>query len=327
VRLDRRLTRLRGLVPEMVGEHAASLTVADVRRTATGMAVFSLADDTGTTRLVVKIPTTTEAAAGLERETEVLTSLRGDPRLGEWRDLLPRPVARGEAQGRPYRADAALSGAPPDGRLRSEERRRLIAAAAETIGVLHHRTATSVRGDDALAERWIDVPVRELWPGGPNGRGLSVREARLRDELRATLLAHTFRTSWVHGDLWPGNLLVDRSAEHIHGIVDWDAAATPELPLHDILHLALYARPGPAGRELGAFVAGHLRGAPWHDDQRALIERGGGLTGGGAISQRHALLLYWLRRAAAHASQQGVRRGLRYRVWERRNVDPVMEAL
>ena len=97
--------------------------------------------------------------------------------------------------------------------------------------------------------------------------------------------------------------------------------------MHDLLHLALYARPAPVGRELGVFVAGRLRGEPWDDDQRSLLERGGVLTGTDSISERHALLLYWLRRAAAHAHQQGARRGLRYRVWERRNVDPVMAEL
>ena len=327
MRLDRRLTRLRELVPEMLGEHAASLTVADARRTSTGMAIFALVDASGSRRLVAKVPTTAEAAAGLDRETEVLTSLRADRRLGDWRDLLPRPVAQGDAGGRPYRADAALLGAPPSERLAMDERRRLVAAAAETIAVLHQRTATTASGDAVLAERWVDARLRDLWPRAANGVGLPSRAAHLRDELRATLIGGTFHVSWVHGDLWPGNLLVDQGAERIHGIVDWDAAATPELPLHDLLHLALYARPAPVGRELGVFVAGHLRGEPWHDDQRGLLERGGGLTDTGSVSERHAVLLYWLRRAAEHARQQGARRGLRYRVWERRNVDPVMAEL
>jgi hypothetical protein len=327
MRLDRRLSRLRALVPEMLGERAESLTVADVRLTSTGMAVFALVDAGGSRRLVAKVPTTAEAAAGLDRETEVLTSLRADRRLGDWRDLLPRPVAQGDAGGRPYRADAALLGAPPSERLPVDDRRRLVASAAETIAVLHQRTATTVYGDAALADRWVDSRLRDLWPGAANGVGLPSRAAHLRDELRATLIGGTFHVSWVHGDLWPGNLLVDQGDERIHGIVDWDAAATPEIPLHDLLHLALYARPASPGRELGVFVAGHLRGEPWHDDQRGLLEHGGVLTGTDSISERHALLLYWLRRAAAHAHQQGARRGLRYRVWERRNVDPVMAEL
>lgn len=327
MRFGRRLTRLSALVPELLGEHAASMTVADVRLTSTGMAVFALADAGGGTRLIAKVPTTAEAAAGLERETEVLTSLRADRRLGDWRELLPRPVAQGDVGGRPYRADAALPGAPPAGRLAMDDRRRLVAAAAETIAVLHERTAATASGDAALAERWVDARLCDLWPGAADGAGLPPRATRLRDELRATLIGGTFHVSWVHGDLWPGNLLVDGRAERIHGIVDWDAAATPELPLHDLLHLVLYTRPGPAGRELGVFVAAHLRGEPWEDDQRALLERGGAVTGPDSISERHALLLYWLRRAAAHARQQGERRGPRYRVWERRNVDPVMAEL
>jgi hypothetical protein len=36
------------------------------------------------------------------------------------------------------------------------------------------------------------------------------------------------------------------------------------------------------------------------------------------------LLLYWLRHVALHARQQSQQVGYRYRLWERRNVEPVL---
>ena len=45
------------------------------------------------------------------------------------------------------------------------------------------------------------------------------------------------------------------------------------------------------------------------------------------LSDRHALLLYWLRHAALHTRQQRAPVGYRYRLWERRNLHPVLAAL
>ena len=42
------------------------------------------------------------------------------------------------------------------------------------------------------------------------------------------------------------------------------------------------------------------------------------------MSDRHALLLYWLRHAATHARQQDRGDAYRYRLWERRNVCSVV---
>jgi hypothetical protein len=327
-----RLREARAFVPAILAEQAASLSArdgelraADAQITSTGMAVVEAAGPDGGPRFVIKLPATPQAAEGLRRESDVLAELHADDRLGEWRDLIPLPLAEGEARGRPYRVDAALPGSAPLGPTRESDRGRLLEAAAETIEVLHTSTASATEGDRALAERWVDAPLEDLWPRPPRRGGLRARIERLRDELHGALLGGIFSTSWIHGDYWLGNLLL--SGESVTGIVDWDAAAPDEPALHDVLHLVLSTRRMATGDELGTLVRAHLRGAPWPEEERRLLERHAGWGHDGVLPERHALLLYWLRQVAAHARQQSGRSGPRYRVWERRNVHRVLAEL
>jgi aminoglycoside phosphotransferase (APT) family kinase protein len=318
-----RLTEARALVPAIL-EDADSLVVTSAEVTSTGMAVLMVARPDSDPCFVIKIPMTPQAADGLRREDGVLASLHADDRLGELRHLIPRPLAAGVAGHRPYRVDAALPGKPA---IQAQARARLLDTAAETIHVLHRATATYTQGDDPLARSWVDARLSELWPHGVRGRLLRARIERLRDELHGAVLGTSFRASWVHGDFWLGNLLVADDAETIRGIVDWDAAAGNEPAVHDVIHLLLYTRRMATGQELGRLVRSRLRGAPWPDHERELLERYGTWCHDGALSDRHSLLLYWLRQVAAHARQQGGRGGPRYRVWERRNVHPVLAEL
>jgi aminoglycoside phosphotransferase (APT) family kinase protein len=324
MRADGRLTEARALLPAILGDDAGAHTIADERITSTGMAVVTTAHASGGPRLVIKIPMTDEAAAGLRRESEVLRSLHADERLGDWRDLLPRSRAEGRAARRTYRVDAALPGRAPTAPSGGAPRRAMLAAAAEAIHTLHQRTATTTAGDRELAERWVDDPLDALWPKRRGRDGPPKRIEPLRAELHGAVLGGRFDTSWVHGDFWPGNLLLGRDGAGIRGIVDWDAAAFPSLALHDLLHLVLYTRRMTTGQELGALIRGHLRGEVWTEEERGLLER---YAGWGGLSERHALLLYWLRQVAAHARQQSRRGGPRYRLWERRNVHAVLAEL
>jgi aminoglycoside phosphotransferase (APT) family kinase protein len=311
----RRLTEARALASRLASDDDEPLAVADAHVTSTGVAVVSMADPAGRLRWVVKMPTTQPATRGLRREEEVLAALHSDDRLGEWRALLPR--ARSQATGG-FRVDSALPGVRPSAAAPAS----VIEAAAETIHVLHRTTAATTTVDAAVADRWVDAPLRELWPRRP--RRMRAQLERLRDELHRALLGRSFRASWIHGDFWLGNLLVSQDSGAVLGIVDWDAAAPSELPLHDLLHLVLYTRRSATGAELGALVGAHLHGAPWPGHERLLLELYGGW---GELSERHALLLYWLRHTAAHTRQQARRSAPRYRLWRWQNVDRVLAAL
>jgi aminoglycoside phosphotransferase (APT) family kinase protein len=320
------------IVPHILADQARTLPscargsqIADAQLTSTGVAVVTLAPVDEPPCLIVKVPTTTTALEGLTRETAVLVALHGVERLGDWRTRLPRACASGTVLGQSFRADAALPGRSAAEHVNGEAAAtRLRETAAASIHVLHRATAASVVADRAVAERWVDVQLHDLnrHVGGRWAGHLT----RLRNELHRAVIGQTFSATWIHGDYWLGNVLVAEPSAQPDGIVDWDDAAHGELPLHDVLHLLLYTRRLVTGQEIGSIVCRQLARGEWSASERRLLERYGSWCHGGALSDRHAVLLYWLRHVALHARQQPDRPGPRYRLWERRNVHSVLAA-
>jgi hypothetical protein len=326
------IRRLRTLTREITALHPAALAagpgdivICGGKRTSTGVAVMKLARRGAPPSAVVKLAAASEAKRALARETATLATLHADRRLDGWRALLPRPLAQGSARGHSYRIDSALDGRAvtrPSAALAPA----LLLCAATSIGVLHEQTATAVGGGTDVVERWVDAPLRELLRHADGGRRLERRVDLLRDELHDALGSGTFPAAWIHGDCWLGNMLFTGTSAPT-GIVDWEAAAPLELPLHDVLHLLLYARRLATGRELGQLLCDQLGRHQWSADERVFLGGQRAWTARGALSERHALLLYWLRHAAVHARQYRSPAGYRYRLWERRNVLPVLAAL
>jgi aminoglycoside phosphotransferase (APT) family kinase protein len=292
--------------------------------TSTGMTVVRLVPSRKAPGLILKVASTPQSRLTLEREAAVLTALHANDALGAWRSRVPTPLARGMLGSHAYRIESAISGRvivnpAPTARL------RLLRTAAETIAELHASTAVKAVGHPQTTQRWVDAPIRQLsrhlrpWPWQTE------RLRRLGDELREALAHATFRTVWIHGDYWLGNLLF-ADDDHAAGIVDWEAAAPLELPLHDFLHLVLYTRRLATGTELGRLLCELLGRPRWRAYERALLDHFHAWPSTASLSHRHALLLYWLRHAALHARQQQSF-GYRYRIWEQRNVLPILAAV
>jgi len=276
---------------------------------------------------VFKLPLTARAVDGMLRESRALAALHADQRMGTWRRLVPRSLASGILEGRRYRVDSALRGGVVLDQLRKgKSRRHLLESAAKTIHVLHRTTASAVAVDERLAAQWIDAPANDLLVHGA-ARGLRSEVGALRDELRAALVGQSVSASWVHGDYWFGNLLFEAGEAGPCGIVDWDAAGGPALPLIDVMHLLLYTRRLISGRELGEIVAERLRGRHWPEEERHLLDHYGTWCHGGSVPERQLLLLCWLRHVAHHARQQGDNTTRGYRRWQSRNVRPVLASL
>jgi hypothetical protein len=333
-----RLAGLRALALEAAAIHSGSPSgssggpvIVGAELTSTGIGLFLIASADEQLHTVVMVPTSPDAVRRLDREVAVLSVLQADDRLGDWRELVPVPRASGTLRGRRYQVNSALAGHPPTPGLgASDLRPALLTMAANAIDVLHRATARTVVADTDLIAQWVDLHLRELLPpiGGP--RPLRFGLQRLRDELYEALAGQTLCAGWIHGDYWLGNLLCS-SAEPgrclIEGIVDWDASAPLELPVHDVAHLLLSTRRLLTGRELGHIVRDQLRGRGWALHERELLDRQITWRGTGSLTERHLLLLYWLRHAAMHARQQRRLGGCRYRWWEYRNVLPVLASL
>lgn len=310
---------------DVLGGGAAGRVICVGGRTSTGLTVAKLGRPGEPPRAVLKLAASEEGKRALARETQTLATLGADERLGPWRHLLPKPCAQGELRGHAYRIDSALGGLtvckPP-----TTPASQLLSAAADTIAVLHETTATTVRGGQEVAQRWVDAPLQELLRPAGRGSRLAGRLERLRDELHGALASGSFPAAWIHGDYWLGNVLFD-SVPSPTGIVDWEAASPLELPLHDVLHLLLYTRRLASGRELGQTLCDQLVETSWSTTERELLERQPAWQARGGLTERHMLLLYWLRHAAVHARQHAARAGCRYRLWEHRNVLPVLASL
>jgi aminoglycoside phosphotransferase (APT) family kinase protein len=333
-RRRRQLTDARAFVHRVLASDSTALAacgprtvIARTELTSTDMAVVIVSPPAEPPCAVFKLPMSARAVDGLLRESRALAALHADERLGEWRRLVPVSLASGALEGRQYRVDAALPGRVVLDQLRDETSRRpLLEAAAATIHVLHRATASAVEVDDRLAAGWVDAPANDLLVYGA-ARGLESQLGALRDELRAALVGRSLSPSWIHGDYWFGNLLFEVGEARPRGIVDWDAAGEPALPVIDVLHLLLYTRRLITGQELGEIVAEALRGRGWGEGERDVLDRYGTWCHAGSVSERQLLLLGWLRHVAHHARQQGNDRRPSYRRWQSWNVRPVLASL
>lgn len=295
---------------------------ARVTFTSTSMAIATVVHSGSPRRYLVKIPWTVASAASLRQQRTVLANLAREPRLAPLRPLLPRCVGQGEVDGRSYLIEEALPGVCASALMRRPARRRaLLEAATAVISDLHARTRSEIVLDRATVREWVDVPLRRIEAAmHTRSRPARLLDAieRLREELTAVLVGRAVHVSWIHGDFWPGNLLAAPPGGRVTGVVDWDCAAPAQLPLHDLLHLHVFAHRLVAGGELGDIVVRALR----HGTDRTLAVPPGVVAAWlDTIPPRAALLLYWLRHVLLFIDSKGDHDKPR---WVRGNVERVL---
>ena len=271
-------------------------------------------------RVLIKVPSTVEGVENLRRQADTLAALHADRRLDGWLRLVPRTLAYAEADGHRYWVEEALPGTPVTAPiLRHPRDRAVLDAAVRLIDEFHARTSQRRAIDDATVRRWVERPLCRL---ERRLAGLADRDRyadtldRIRAELLDALTGRTTRTCWIHGDFWPGNLLAAGTV--VTGVVDWDQAGARQLPLHDLLHMHLFARRLTTGAELGDLVVDAVhRGLAG-----TLGVPAGRVTGWlHGIPDRPAALLYWLRHVSLFIDSEGHGDNPR---WLRGNVERVL---
>lgn len=312
------------IAPRLVAATAADngWRTESIQFTSTALAVVTVGSPDTSKRFIVKVPWTSEGAAGLRRQADVLGTLHLDPRLRDLHPLLPRCVEQGDVDGRYYCIEQALPGVPASAVMARRGRRdALVTAATRVIADLHVRTREEISIDSSTIDSWVHEPLGRLEAfSAAHGHGAVLLRAvaSLRVELEKVLSGRTVHTSWIHGDFWPGNLLAASQQPDVTGVVDWDSASTRQLPLHDLLHLHVFSRRLARGDELGDVVVHALHGgigdavgvpadrvAAWLDD----------------IPERPAVLLYWLRHVLLFIDTGGHHDSPR---WLRSNVERVL---
>lgn len=200
--------------------------------------------------LAVKVPVTARAAEVVDHEGRALVALRCLD-LGSLAPTVPRYVRSTVVAGRAALVSSSLPGTPMTVRYHSwrhtARQRRVredLDLAARWLAGFQSATSTGTAPISwptetaaALAERWPDHPQL-----GSARHHLDLAQARMSG-LRSPI-------TFVHGDFWFGNLLVQRG--RVSGCVDWEAATAEGCPLRDLARFALsyalyldrHARPG-----------------------------------------------------------------------------------
>jgi hypothetical protein len=258
---------------------------------------------------IVRIARSATAQDGLARAATALDELHERLVEPDVDALLPGSIASGTLAGRTWLAESALPGESGRTVLDDPVRRRaMLAATTGAIVAIHAATAGRVVVDDAVIDRWVSARTGIIDAALTRRPSRASAERRLLATIASTIASdlrgRTLDIGWIHGDLWPANVLVTGDGGSISGIVDWDSAERDELALHDRLHLAVTTRRLVERKDAGAVIAGLLAHGTWSDDDRLVLDlpaaNGGGLTTGtsqglSSLPARIALWLYWLR--------------------------------
>jgi len=271
---------------------------------------------------VVKITSNKQGVADQQRESRIVAALRSDARLGDWTGFVPARIGEGAIDGRRFVIEEAIGGVEVRSRLSDPaSRTKTLSLAAAAIGGLHKRTAETVVVDETILDRWINTRLAVLAIASQDAQATS----RLGDELRTAWFGRNVVVSWIHGDYWPGNVLVGLDCACVTGIIDWERSAPGELPVLDHLYLLIYARMLIERSEVGEVVAAFLGGSPWTADENQLLGEALGPQSVFTGIDRPTLLLFWLRYIAltltdeAHLAQDWI--------WVARNVQNVLDVV
>ncbi|HEU5104114.1 MAG TPA: aminoglycoside phosphotransferase family protein [Roseiflexaceae bacterium] len=257
-------------------------------------------------QLVLKLPLTPDAERSTTGHRQVVVTLHELPELRAFCSFVPRPIAWGDWQGRPYYLETALPGVGAVDLVRQQAEPVLMKQdAARLILQLHLGTLQRRVVDDALFARLAGQDLallRRLSGGWPEATLLAQKLDLLEDLLDRQIAGRELPFSWTHGDFWPGNLLIEPSTGAIGGVVDWDRASADQIPLHDLLHMLAYTRKLQRRSELGEEVVSYLLPAAFDRYERSLVKEAIELLDLPATVEffRAVTLLYWLRFAATN---------------------------
>jgi hypothetical protein len=220
--------------------------------------------------LAVKVPALPEAAAGVVREADRLQALAALP-LGEARPAVPTVVGLLRHRGLPG-MPMLVAYHRPRHHTRPAPVQADFAAAAVWLAALQSATTGETEPLD-LAPR-----VAEVLDGQLSGAPSAERALEELHALRRRLRRYAVPQTAVHGDFWPGNVLM--RGGRVSGVVDWEHARTAGNPLADPARFVVayceyldrrtrpgHRVPGHPGRVAGrpgAALAYALDGTGWY---------------------------------------------------------------
>lgn len=278
---------------------------------------------------VIKIARNVDADRSMDHHRRALRQLRADPRLAELRSILPEEVCAGRIGRHTYVVEKALPGIDARNLLEdAATSARMQLTSLESIQLLHERTAEVVTVDGALTARWIDEPLRKI-------RGLEATYPRialyrlaiddLAQKLTSALTGRRMAISWIHGDFFPGNILVSPDGGAVKGLVDWDLAAPGELPVLDRMQFFIGIHLARTRSEWGPSVVALLDEGRFPTAVTHPIAFAHSTLEGEPLGFNEATLLTWLRHISCNLTKSA--HYSRHRYWIKTNVEGVLESL
>ncbi|MCB0209645.1 MAG: phosphotransferase [Anaerolineae bacterium] len=275
---------------------------------------------------VLKLPQSSLGRKSLQQQQKILLELQNDSRLGSWSTLMPKVLATGTVSCCSYYVEKLMPGYNARDILFDKvSQHRVRASAATTISQLHRLTATPIKIEAAMVERWVNDPINVILGSLSHNVDQAVFN-HLALELEAALLNTTFSVSWIHGDFVPENILVTKSGDEVVGIVDWELAEPDSLPQIDCGTLFLSIRMWTQGREIGEIVRDFLQEATdWTPDEQSLLATAQDRLPGQSLNTRQLVLLCWLRHIAANLAKST--HYASHRLWIAKNISSVIHCL
>lgn len=271
---------------------------------------------------VVKVARGPYGETSLRRDLAVRTHIHTDPATASWKAQVARTYWAGECLGRFAVVEERLPGVPLVDLMHDTG---VLSTVADELAEIRRTTTHQVIADDRLFT-WFQGPastvsgVLRRWG---DRRAADAVTAWAADAAGA-MQGRTCRVALVHGDLWPGNVLLQGPS--VSGLIDWDQAAFHDAALHDVLHLTLFPVAKERRLDLGLVIREALT------DRTTKGELGGLLRERGidhdcrdvGMSLRNALIWYWLRHVARMAREPGHANNPR---WVANNVVAVATAI
>ncbi len=253
------------------GAKASKLKPARIRITGTSAAVITVMDEKGSSRFVMKIPFHPQSGKRLARQFETLqTLLERAPSFSSLRAVLPAPIVKLECQGQTVFVESLCPGFDLSLCYKSADNlQRIFRLGLEFLLNLYRDTNSRPSYRSATWESWLEERESSLD---------SIIHASYRDRWRKLIgsVRDYFQQAppslvWMHGDFWPGNLLVNEAGDRLTGVVDWAFSDSEGIPLIDLFHLLLYIKTFASGRAFSHLLAERLSARRFDDDEQPLI--------------------------------------------------------
>lgn len=264
---------------------------------------------------VVKVSRSAYGESALRRDLSVRTCIHARPAWASWRPMVAGTLGEYHS---PDRFAVVEERLPGPSLLALAHDQKVMALVRGEVAQMRHATAHEVEADDWLYP-WFFGPSATVatllrrWGQRPAAEAVT----QWAFDVAMSIQGNVCRVVLVHGDLWPGNILLRPGT--VPGIIDWDQASFHDAALHDLLHLTLYPLSQERKEDLGLLLRRLLTDRDDATELRAALRRSGvhEVLCDVGVTERDALLWYWLRHVDRMIREPGHANNPR---WVRNNV-------